>query len=112
MLNCSHINTNPPAETNRARSIWLHDLYRHHPDAQFHGFDISSEQYPAAGFLPPNISLRHLDILKEIPAEYVEKYDVVHARLLVQVVNQAGGDPRPVIQNLMKLVSMCDPSGS
>lgn len=89
-------------------SIWLHDLFRQLPNAQFHGFDISSEQYPAPGFVPPNVSLRHLDILKEIPSEYVEKYDVVHARLLVQVVNQAGGDPRPIIQNLMKLVSTCD----
>lgn len=74
------------------------------PGAVLDGFDISSEQYPASGFLD-NVTLAHLDILKEIPSEYVEKYDVVHARLLVQVVNQAGGDPRPVIQNLMKLVS-------
>ena len=37
----------------------------------------------------------------------MEKYDVVHARLLMLVVNQAGGDPRPVIRNLMKLVSTC-----
>lgn len=91
---------------NHVCSIWLHDLSRQFPNAQFHGFDISGEQYPAAGFLPSNVSLRYLDILKEIPSEYVEKYDVVHARLLVQVVNQAGGDPRPVIQNLLKLLSM------
>jgi hypothetical protein len=93
-------------QANQVGSIWLHDLSRQFPNAQFHGFDISGEQYPAPGFLPSNVSLRHLDILKEIPSEYVEKYDVVHARLLVQVVNQAGGDPRPVIQNLLKLLSM------
>lgn len=39
----------------------------------------------------------------------MEKYDVVHARLLVQVVLQAGGDPRPVIRNLMRLVSTYTP---
>jgi SAM-dependent methyltransferase len=88
-------------------SIWLTDPCRQYPNAQLHGFDISDDQYPASGFLESNVSLRYLDILKEIPAEYVEKYDVVHARLLVQVVNQAGGDPVPVIRNLMKLVSKC-----
>ncbi|KAH2951187.1 hypothetical protein KXV49_002629 [Aspergillus fumigatus] len=38
------------------------------------------------------------------PGEYREKFDVVHARLLVQVVNQAGSDPVPVIRNMMKLL--------
>eukprot|EP00136_Aspergillus_niger_P009767 XP_001401990.2 methyltransferase [Aspergillus niger CBS 513.88] len=92
------------ADVGTGTGIWLLDLHRQYPNATLHGFDISSEQYPAPGFLPSNISLRHLNILEEIPEEYVEKYDVVHARLLVQVVLQAGGDPRPVIKNLMKLV--------
>lgn len=52
------------------------------------------------------MSLRFLDILKDIPPEYVGKYDIVHVRLLVQVVNQHGGDPRPALQNLLKLLSM------
>ncbi|PYI02180.1 S-adenosyl-L-methionine-dependent methyltransferase, partial [Aspergillus sclerotiicarbonarius CBS 121057] len=92
------------ADVGTGTGIWLLDLYRQYPNAELHGFDITSEQYPAPGFLPPNVTLSHLNILQDIPAEYVEKYDVVHARLLVQVVLQAGGDPRPVIQNLMKLI--------
>ncbi|KAJ5834674.1 S-adenosyl-L-methionine-dependent methyltransferase [Penicillium robsamsonii] len=92
------------ADIGTGTGIWLHDLSRQFPNAQFHGFDISGEQYPAPGFLPSNVSLRYLDILKEIPSEYVGKYDVVHARLLVQVVNQAGGDARPIIQNFLKLL--------
>lgn len=86
--------------------LWLTDLARQFPNAQLHGFDISSEQYIAAGFLPSNVSLRILDIFKDIPEEYVGKYDIVHARLLVQVVNQLGGDPLPVLKNLIKLLSM------
>lgn len=58
------------------------------------------------GSKTPNVSLSKLDILGEIPEEYREKFDVVHARLLVQVVNQAGSDPVPVIRNMMKLLSM------
>lgn len=85
------------------------DLWRQFPNAQLDGLDISIEQCPAPGFCPPNVSFRHLDILADISAEFVEKYDVVHARLLVQVVNQAGGDPTPVIKNLLKLVSMYNP---
>jgi 2-polyprenyl-3-methyl-5-hydroxy-6-metoxy-1,4-benzoquinol methylase len=91
------------ADVGTGTGIWAHDLSRQYPDAEIYGLDISSQQYPAEGFLPKNVHLDFLDILKEIPAEHVEKYDVVHARLLVQVVNQAGGDPRPVIQNLLKL---------
>ena len=91
-------------------SIWMLDLHRELPDAELHGFDISLEQCPPAGFMPSNLSFRLLDILKDLPDEYVEKYDVVHARLLVQVVNQAGGDPRPLLRNLVKLVSKFEPS--
>lgn len=92
------------ADVGTGTGIWLHDVHRQLPNAELHGFDISDEQYPAAGFLPPNMSLRHLNILQDIPPEYVGKYDLVHARLLVQVVNQAGGDPRPIIQNVMKML--------
>ncbi|KAF1359019.1 S-adenosyl-L-methionine-dependent methyltransferase [Lizonia empirigonia] len=91
------------ADIGTGTGIWTHDLSRQYPHTEIHGFDISSEQYPAQGFLPNNVRLGFLDILKEIPAEHVEKYDIVHARLLVQVVNQAGGDPRPVIKNLLRL---------
>ena len=87
------------------RRVWLLDLWRQYPNARLDGLDISIEQCPAPGFNPPGVSFHHLDILADIPPEYVEKYDVVHARLLVQVVNQAGGDPVPVIRNLLKLVS-------
>ncbi|EAL92058.1 hypothetical protein KXX16_002394 [Aspergillus fumigatus] len=92
------------ADVGTGTAIWILDLLRQLPNAKFHGFDISSEQYPAPGFLPPNVSLSKLDILGEIPEEYREKFDVVHARLLVQVVNQAGSDPVPVIRNMMKLL--------
>ncbi|PKX88641.1 class I SAM-dependent methyltransferase [Aspergillus novofumigatus IBT 16806] len=92
------------ADVGTGTGIWILDLLRQLPNAKLHGFDISSEQYPAPGFLPPNVSLSKLDILGEIPEEYRGKFDVVHARLLVQVVNQAGSDPVPVIQNMMKLL--------
>ncbi|KAH2184249.1 hypothetical protein KXW61_001225 [Aspergillus fumigatus] len=92
------------ADVGTGTAIWILDLLRQLPNAKFHGFDISSEQYPAPGFLPHNVSLSKLDILGEIPEEYREKFDVVHARLLVQVVNQAGSDPVPVIRNMMKLL--------
>ncbi|KAF4290516.1 hypothetical protein CNMCM8686_001079 [Aspergillus fumigatus] len=78
------------ADVGTGTAIWILDLLCQLPNAKFHGFDISSEQYPAPGFLPPNVSLSKLDILGEIPEEYREKFDVVHACLLVQVVNQGG----------------------
>ena len=80
------------------------DLAKQHPLAQLDGFDISDEQYPPAGWVPKNITLSKLDILKPIPEELRVKYDVVHVSLIVVVVEN--DDPASVLKNLLTLLSM------
>ncbi|KAK2038881.1 umta methyltransferase family protein [Colletotrichum somersetense] len=57
---------------------------------------------PHQQWLPPNVRVRHLNILQDIPDDLIGKYDYVHTRLLVLVVESQ--DPRPIIRNLGKLL--------
>ncbi|RAK95951.1 class I SAM-dependent methyltransferase [Aspergillus ibericus CBS 121593] len=82
--------------------IWLIDLAREHPGVQCDGYDISTEQYPAAGWLPPNVRLETLDLLKPIPEALRGQYDIVHVGLVVLVVEN--DDPTTVLENLLALL--------
>ena len=75
-----------------------------YPAAQLDGFDISEEQYPPPGWLPRNVTLSTLDILKPIPEDLHGMYDVVHVGLIVLVIER--DDPVPVLNNLFTLLSM------
>ena len=85
-------------------AIWLIDLAKEYPSAQLDGFDISDQQFPPKGWVPKNVSLSTLDILKPIPEDLKGKYDVVHVGLIVLVVER--DDPIPVLNNLLALLSM------
>jgi len=47
---------------------------------------------------------------EEIPAEFVGRYDLVHARFLLGLVKN--NDPIPLLRNLMKLLSKYQPTPS
>lgn len=70
---------------------------------QCDGLDISDEQFPHSAWLPKNVSLGKVDILKPIPEELVGKYDVVHVGLIVLVIEK--DNPLPVLDNLLALLS-------
>lgn len=82
--------------------LWLIDVSRQLPSAQLHGFDLDMRQAPHAKWLPSNIEIRYWNILDAVPEELVGKYDYVHTRLLVLVVENK--DPRPIIRNLFKML--------
>ncbi|KAJ5735702.1 UMTA methyltransferase family protein-like protein [Penicillium malachiteum] len=82
--------------------IWLLDLAKEYPGVQCDGYDISTDQYPAAGWLPPNVKLDTLDIHKPIPDALRGQYDIVHVGLLVLVIEN--DDPTPIVENLMALL--------
>ena len=71
---------------------------------QLDGLDISASQFPATNFLPGNITLKTMNVFGQIPDEMVGKYDVVHVRAFAIVVK--GGDPRPLLENLIKMLSI------
>lgn len=44
-----------------------------------------------------------LDIYEPLPDKYVEKFDVVHLRLICAAIRD--GDPLPILRNLLKMLS-------
>lgn len=86
-------------------SIWLIDLQSHLPSsALLDGFDVSSLQFPPKEWLPPNVSLKLLNILEEVPEHLHGKYDVVNIRYFCCVVKD--NDPGLVIKNVLKMLSI------
>ena len=78
-------------------------MSREHESAQFDGFDISLTQCPPPEWLPSNVSIQKLDILKPLPEELAGQYDIVNVRLLFFVIRN--DDPVPVLKNLLKMLS-------
>ena len=72
--------------------------------AQLDGFDISPVQFPHTVWLPKNVTLDSLDILKPLPAHLRGEFDIVHVGLLVLVVEN--DDPLLVLDNLLAMLSM------
>lgn len=80
---------------------WLLNVARTLPNATFEGFDNDLSQAPHQKWLPQNVSMRHWDIFDEVPEDLVAKFDFVHVRLLVMVIE---GHPEGVIRNLFKML--------
>ena len=64
-------------------------------------------QFPHTGWLPKNVSLNTLDLLKPLPEHLQENFDVVHVGLLVLVVEN--GDPLSILDNLLAMLSTYAP---
>jgi SAM-dependent methyltransferase len=90
------------ADVATGTAIWLIDSARNLPTAQLDGFDINLGQAPLQQWLPSNVTLRHWNIFDDIPQDMLEKYDIVHVRLLILVVENS--DPRPIIRKLIKML--------
>jgi SAM-dependent methyltransferase len=85
-------------------SIWLLEAAEDYPNAEaLEGLDIALHQAPAQHLLPDNVHFKYLDMQEDIPAEFVGRYDLVHARFLLGLVKN--NDPVPLLQNLLKLLS-------
>ncbi|KAL6895112.1 S-adenosyl-L-methionine-dependent methyltransferase [Trichoderma evansii] len=52
------------------------------PDTELVGFDIASELYQSPEHIPPNVSLVPGDLLKDLPAEWISRFDLVHQRFV------------------------------
>ncbi|KAK2616874.1 hypothetical protein QQS21_000252 [Conoideocrella luteorostrata] len=82
--------------------MWLIDVSRQLPEAHLHGLDYNLRQAPHQTWLPPNIYMKCLNIFEDMPDDPIGKYDCVHTRLLLLVVQEK--DSRPIIQNLHRLL--------
>jgi SAM-dependent methyltransferase len=83
-------------------AIWPLDVASEYPDSAVDGYDISLKQCPPRDFLPRIRKLGEWDIFEEPPEEMCGRYDIVHVRLVIFVVQN--NDPRSIIRNLMKLL--------
>ena len=87
------------------RSQWLFDLSRAVPrDYELHSFDIDFGQAPPAAWCPQNILRRQWDVTQDVPPDLVGYFDIVNIRYFVFIVKD--DDPRPLLRNLVKLLSM------
>ncbi|KAG7135038.1 N-methyltransferase tcpN like protein [Verticillium longisporum] len=70
------------AEVGTGTAIWLLDLAQDLPlDTQFHGYDISANQFPPQALWPENLDLGILNALEDPPSRLLGYYDVVHVRM-------------------------------
>ncbi len=85
-------------------SIWLLDLAKTLlPSAQLEGFDICSSGYPPSEWLPSNVNLGVWNVFDEPPENLHGKYDVVHIRLFLVVIND--NDPLTILRHCIKILS-------
>ncbi|GKZ29531.1 hypothetical protein AbraIFM66950_005368 [Aspergillus brasiliensis] len=95
------------ADVATGTAIWLIDVANELPGATtLDGLDVTLDMAPPAEWLPPNITLRQWNIYEDLPEELEGKFDLVHLRLLLPVIQN--GDPSSVIQ---KIVRMLKPGG-
>lgn len=90
------------ADVATGTGMWLIDVARELPTAQLDGFDIDLSQAPPQQWLPSNATLRYWNIFEYLPGDLIGKYDFVHVRLLVLVIEQ--GDPTSLLRNLLKML--------
>ncbi|PYH38097.1 class I SAM-dependent methyltransferase [Aspergillus neoniger CBS 115656] len=83
--------------------IWLRDLKRSldtpQVDRYYHGFDISSEQFPDN---PGAIQFSVHDLTVPFPQEHWGRYDLVHVRLLVAALEEP--DYKAAIANISRIL--------
>ncbi len=90
------------ADIGTGTGLFLSKLAKEYPGATLRGFDISNELFPAPESLPRNVELALMDVKQPPPSEERDRYDVVHARLLVAAMNPE--DWGTAVRNLVKLL--------
>ncbi|KAI0420095.1 S-adenosyl-L-methionine-dependent methyltransferase [Xylaria grammica] len=84
-------------------ALWLTELSDALPkNAQFHGFDISRNQYPPNEWLPNNVSLHEHDAFKPFAPEFLGTFDVVNLRFFITLLN--GKNVQSLLGNLKTLL--------
>ena len=85
-------------------SIWATDLARLLPaSATVYGLDLITSQCPPRTWLPDNVHMERFNVLGKLREDYIGAFDFVHVRLFMFVVS----DPRPMLQNVMRMLSRC-----
>lgn len=87
--------------------IWLLDLSSQlDASAELVGLDNDITQVGPREWLPLNMKLREWNVFSDPPDDLVGKFDIVHIRLFIFVIED---DPTLVLRRLIKLLSMYPP---
>ena len=65
------------------------------------GLDINIKDVPPKAWLPDNVSFREFDLLKDIPDELIDRYDIIHVQFAASFVRD-----QYIAEAMKKLVSM------
>lgn len=85
--------------------IWLLDLAQSVPNSiKLFGFDVSNRQFPPKEDWPENLSFGVLDSLQDVPADLLEKFDIVHVRMWAS--NILPSDLPLLVGNIHRMLSM------
>jgi hypothetical protein len=72
---------------------------------QLDGLDISLKATPPEEWLPSTVNFRKWDMRHPVPGDLIEKYDVVHVRLMAFVLHDE--ELPSILENIVKLISEC-----
>ncbi|PQE27514.1 UMTA methyltransferase family protein [Rutstroemia sp. NJR-2017a BBW] len=98
-----HLQSNASiADIATGTALWAVEVAREIPAATVFGLDIDLSKAPHEEWLPSNLSLRKWNLFEEVPEDLLGKFDLIHVRLLVLVIENS--DPTPLLRNIMKLL--------
>lgn len=90
------------ADVATGTAIWLTEVARQMPTASLYGFDVNLAQAPPREWLPSNVTLVPWNIFDKVPEDMCGRFDVVHVRLLILVVQNS--NPSNIIRSLVKML--------
>ena len=86
--------------------IWLLQVARQIPSAEFEGLDTNLSEAPQQAWCPSNINFRKFDIFAATPEDLIGRYDIINVQYTHLFVRDSN------IQDVLpKLVSMLKPGG-
>lgn len=91
------------ADVGTGTGIWLLELAAKPKSVKytFEGLDVSDAQFPKT--YPQNMSFKQFNLLKPVPPEFADKYDVVHIRLITGGLD-GKDDWKTATTNVLKLL--------
>ncbi|TVY44458.1 Methyltransferase ausD [Lachnellula cervina] len=90
------------ADVATGTAIWPVEVAREHPAANIDALDPDFSRVIASEWLPRNITLRSWSLFDKVREDMLGKYDLVHIRLTIPLIENQ--DPRPVLQSLKKML--------
>ncbi|KAL3439801.1 hypothetical protein BJX65DRAFT_291606 [Aspergillus insuetus] len=99
-------NISAVADVATGTGIWLWDAKQildqkvgEFSSGSYHGFDISAAQFPST---PQGITLSVQDVFQPFPEEFLNRFDLVHVRLMVTAFPE--GKFQEAVQNVLSIV--------